>query len=612
MIHHASLPAALVASALLAGGIPAVAQLHGSVAVEGEYAPEIIDVERINQYPQQIRFDLPAGTLPYERRGIVADFTPSILTMGITGWRTLQPLPDTRGYVDLRLGSWLDSNLSAGYRALSDSVSRLDIALQFNSTSLWRSPQETPGTAEHDRRQLYDGTLSADYVRSLGEHGIVDATLAYRLGYFNYYASPVTAASGAPTQTLNNLRLHAGWGSAPDASGRWNAAAEVEYFGYRALYGSLESPEGGYPALKGDRETRVELDGGYALDLGSDARSGIFELQGRLAALFYGSREKTELPGFTLPGSPESYAMLTLNPRYTFERDNFLLRIGAVADITINASGSGGDDHYSLFHIAPDLRVDWRKGGVGFHVSASGGSRLQTLSYLSRYDYYGLPALVSTQPAYTPLAAEIGLEAGPFSGFTAGLAWGYDVTLHTPAGGWYQAMLGTPVAGLEGIPSPLYSTSGKGVDLHGMQARVRLAYRSGTRFELSAEGRYTPQNGRKGVFDGYDRARWNLTASLMWRPVDKLRIDASWLYRGVRNIYMYGLSRVVGQVAPEETLYGFRLPDLTDLQAGVTWTAHDRLDIGCHVYNILNRHTTLLPGLPSEGICVAGGLTLRF
>ena len=599
----------------------AEAQLHGSVSVEGEYAPEIIEVERINVFPRQVRFDMPARNLDFERGGVVTGFEPRLLTMGVTGWRSRREPDFGRGYVDMQLGSWLNSNLSAGARVLSDSVQRLGVSLQFNSSSLYRAARresaEDNTSLTRSRRALYDGNIALDYSRVFGGRGVLDSRIGWRLGYFNYYNSPVAPGSKAPSQTLNAVDVDLGWHSEGSGDSRWNVGLEAGYFGYRALAMPSEMA-GMYEEYKGDRETRIALDGGYVFDF--DDRSSIV-IDADFSLMLY-SASRPDGPAW-LPChdkslqklTPSDYGMLTLRPRYRFRRSNLDIQIGAAVDLCFNAHGDNTDDHYSLLHVAPDLKADYRSGYVGLHASIGGGSRLNTLSSLSRYDYYQMPVLVSTQPSYTPLDLVAGLDFGPFSGFTAGFSWGYDVTLHTRTGGWYQAMLADAMQYEESVVTdgvPLYGMARRGVDLHGMKAILDLEYRMGSRLSVSARGEYVPQNGRKGVFNGYDRARWNVTAALMWRPVDKLRVDLSYNLRGVRNVYMYCMEATPGTNLPTEELRAYRLPDLHLLQASLTYSPLRNLDISCHAYNMLDRRTLLLPSLPGEGVCVTGGLTVRF
>ena len=582
------------------------AQMNENVAVEGRYEPIVIETERINIYPTAVKFELPRVDLKEEMKGIVSDFQPSLLTMGFTGWRTGRTPVAQKGYVDFNLGSWLNSNLSAGYRAVADDRNTLDVALQFNSTSLSKAGDLPAGLSPMSKRYLYDGTLSLGWKHKLAESKFLSAGFDYRLAHFDYYGSTLPDASpligsAAPKQSLNALSLNFGIKDSPTFTRGWKAGLGLKYFGYNSLYpiNYLTSPH-----ISGGRETQLELDGGYTFPLRGASSLAI---DADLNLVFYAGSRNLPEPFFKHP----TYGMLTIRPAYLLSRSNFDFRLGAVVDMTFNAEGNMAGSKYSLFHFAPDLLMNVRAGKVGMHLGMTGGSQLMTLSRKEQWDYYQMPYLFSTQPTYTPFDAEIGFSFGPFSGFSADISGGYDVTLHTPVGGWYQVMLGGYSSGLADVEkagTPLFDLSRQGIDLHGAKVKLALDYSGSDIFHASFFASYTPQKNKKGIFNGYDRSRWIMDITAGVRPLKKLKIDLSYTYKGVRTIYTY-LKPVTGA---EETLQGMRLPDLTDLKAAVTYSVSDNLHIYCRAANLLNRKVDYLPGLPTQGITFCGGFDLIF
>ena len=219
-----------------------------------------------------------------------------------------------------------------------------------------------------------------------------------------------------------------------------------------------------------------------------------------------------------------------------------------------------------------------------------------------------MPWLLTTRPLFSQIDARVGLNAGPFAGFSGEVAFRYAVGRNVPLGGWYQDFLGTYLRRSFALDIPLYlDPYSHTVDLHGFSLDLKLRYALGTMVEVKFDGSYTPQHGSKGIFNGYDRPRWFLSLNAGVRPIKKLKIEAGYDYRGVRNCYA---------LAPgangENRLTPYRLPDLTDLNAKVTYSLLDNLDIYCKGENLLNSRTTLLPGLQSEGIAIYGGFYLEF
>ena len=118
--------------------LPASAQLHESINVDGRYVPDVIRIDRINAFPKALKSTLTSSPLNYESRGVAAAFNPSLVILPATGWRSDRFISSNPGYLELGVGSWLNSTLSAGYRFLANSTTLFGMRLQNNYTSLWK------------------------------------------------------------------------------------------------------------------------------------------------------------------------------------------------------------------------------------------------------------------------------------------------------------------------------------------------------------------------------------------------------------------------------------------------------------------------------------------
>ena len=588
-------------------GNPLFAQMHENVAVEGLYEPVVIETERISTYPAASKFELQSVDLQTENAGIVTDFQPSLLTMGFSGWRTSPSVKKQNGYLDINLGSWLNSNVSAGCRLLNDSSNTLDLALQFNSTSLYKIKNLPEGITPLSRRYLYDGTVSAGWRHYFTASKVLSASLAYRLAHFDYYGtvaadnSPLMAY-GAPAQTLNDITLDVNFGDTPILPHGWHSGLGMRYFGYNSFYPVNFATSS---HISGGRELQLSLIGGYHFPL-KGRSSLILDAEGDL--LIYNKPSGLEYPLTSL----DNYGMVTLKPSYFYNKENFDVRAGLVVDLTFNAYGFSGK--YSLVHAAPDIQLNVRRGKFGFRLGATGGSRLQTLAAREQYDYYQMPYLLNTQPSFTALDAVAGFNFGPFGGFSADISAGWESTLHIPQGGWYQIMLGgyssAGVESLNNYGTPYFDLSRKDLDIAGAKVNLQLNYVCKNIFDASVALSYSPQRGDKGVFNGFDRPRWILDAQASIRPSKRLRIDLGYNYRGVRNIYTY-VNPPMAEYG-QEVLKGVRLKDISDLNAKVTVSVNENVHIYCRGANLLNRHIEILPGLQSQGITFCGGFDLIF
>lgn len=569
--------AAILLPALIAPTTAVAQHLKGSVTVEGEYMPDVIHPDRINMLPPVVRYQPERSAMPYALDGVGADFRPSDIPIPSTGWRAERTPYDSRGYLDLSLGSWLNSNVSAGVTPLCDDVQRLGVWLQHNSTSLWR-----PYYGIDARRYSYQESLGVDYSRRIGDAGTLTAAVQYRLGLFNYYAYIPSGSEGMPSQRLNDAAFRLGWNSdrLVARGSRYNAAVRGRYFGYR----------------DGQREFDLGLEGGYAFVWGDNATVGI----DGVADILFNSASADY-------NALNNYGLVSLTPYYEMKREQMRLRLGVDVGIAANADGASPDTHYGVFHFAPDVRFDIRGRSVGFYAHATGGNQAHTLALSEQYDSYCAPYLLSTQPIYTPIDGRLGLEFGPFSGFSAGLEGRFKYTMHLPTEGWYGALLNNEL---------LEPTDMRGIDLAGVSVGLTLRYSLGDVFNIAASGSYQPQSEKHGYFNGLDRPKWVVDAEMSCRPVSKLQLSVAYRLRAGRNItrcvkqhesgnvIINGGSGYVNELTP--------LPSISSLEASAAWHFTDKFALSVRGANLLNRHEVLLPSLNSEGVTVYGGVSILF
>lgn len=585
----------------------AFAQLSGNVSVEGIYKPIVVETERLNTFPQSYRFELPAADISYEYTGIVTDFRPGLLTMGVTGRFTERPLRRRNGFVDFRIGSWLNTRLHAGCDIVNDSVNSLTADLRFLSSTLYRTRGVPEWFSRPARKRLYDGRFGLDYSRLLGEEGLLTANASYRASYFNYYGTSVplewlpvgTECPGIPTQTLNRADAGVRYESSPSFIRGWHLGADVNYTAYRRLY----SPATFGEESAGGRETTLKASAGYDFPAGEHGAVAV-DIDGDFIFPGKGHYEALGLTDLSI----RNYGVVTIRPSFRLMKSGLRLQAGVNLAASYDAMGRKPGEGFGAMHVAPDVLLEYvSRSGVGLFLHAGGGATPSTLAMREEFDRYQLPVTITTAPVFSPLDLRFGVNIGPFAGFSASLSGRYASVKNVPLGGWYQAYLGAYLPGGFSFNPALWTDPWlHTVNLHGFNAALSLQYAWGTRASLSFEGSYTPQKGYTGIFNGYDRPRWILSAKGMVRPIERLGIEAGYEYRGVRNCYAL-VSLNGGTI-----LSPCRLPDVTALGAKVSYRVLDNLEIYCKGENLLNRRVELLPGLQSEGITVYGGLFVTF
>lgn len=632
-ISHIWNKRALAVAVIAAAATSASAQLHENISVEGKYVPDVIRIDRINTFPKAFRQTLSTSPLDYEQVGVATSFTPSLMVMPATGWRSYREISDNRGYLELGAGSWLNSTLSAGYRFIDNSSTLVGVRLQHNSTSLWKP--EMAEWMKNVKQERYDDAIGVYASHVFKGYGRLDAALDYHVGYFNYYGfvghdygfvdSPVdmTKDYKAPTQTINDVAFRADWRSlvTPSAATSYYGTLRLRHFAYRSLpMGAMENDE----ILKGSRETNLGLEGGIRLPWESGSS---IELDARLDMVFVSGEKKIEsaIPGQGYNANPfpvaDDYGMLTLSPYYRFSKGLLDIRLGADVDLAFNAGEDG--NRYSFFHIAPDVRFALQTGQVGLYLNFQGGSELNTLSHLHELDYYSMPYVISTRPSFTPLDASFGINLGPFSGFSMGVEAKWRSTKNVPLGGWYMAALNNgmmPLDALEpsvkGTGNVLYVGDTEGINLHGVSVGGHMSYEYGDLFSIYAGASYQPQDGKKGFFNGYDRAKITGNVKVSVKPIKPLSVSAGFDFKGKRAIYVKSVGSVAdgGTVINGDnmTLHKLPLEDLSLLNLSATWSFSPSVSIWAGADNILNRKVDVLPVQPMQGIVFTGGFKWIF
>ncbi|MDE7345479.1 MAG: hypothetical protein K2N48_01925 [Muribaculaceae bacterium] len=542
-----------------------------SVTVEGRYTPDIIPADRLALLPAPISLSAPESPMSYDRRGVTAAFAPDALSMPATGWRSTKAYDTSRGYVDLWLGSWLNSSLSAGIAAIRKDDTRLNVYLQHNSTSLWQAWKGDEGKKIHaaDYRIRYDETIGADMRHHVGGAGILTAGVQYHLGYFNYYTtatqSLVDDHEKAPTQTLNDIHASVGWVGERHNRLTYSADADVRYFAYRSMYLPLVE---GFPPYRliqtqGERETAVNIGGDikYSLDDSSGNGSAIgtgLRYSGVLNSIGNNVNRVEATPGYKLTG-----------------RD-YSVRFGVNLAVVDNGSKT-------RFRIAPDVTFSIRKGFTAFSASIGGGTHLRTLAWMHQMDYYSNPGIGCHEAAYSPIDASLALQLNPGGRWTFGLEGKWTTTLDETFGGLYQALLNNNLATIG-----VYPVSGR---IHGFSVAVNAGYEFCRYLALKGKGSWQPQKGSTGILNGFDRPEFTAVLSAESSPIDRLSLKLDYRLRAKRLLLPGNMSRL-------------------DLSADYRIT--DRISVGVELGNLMNRHEEFLPGLPMEGFNAMGGVQIVF
>lgn len=604
--HNISRP--LAAILLLGATLTSAAQeLNESLTVEGDYTPVIRRQERINTLPQVMQPAPIETRLPIATEGVPADAGTDILPMPVTGWQSRRNISSRKGYLDFGMGSYLNITGSAGYRFMDTEDTKAGIRLQHNSSSgfkshafdwsNWSNSESLP----EDVKKLRTDSRLGIYASHQFDAGRLEADLSYRFARFNYYNASqefVNNHGSVPVQNLNEADFNAAWmGNRLPGKLQYTFSAGYTHFGYHRYF----SDRAVTPVQK---ENHFRLGADLSLPWDEKSTAGL-NIDADL--LYYTSLEEKGYADLM-----NSYGKVSLTPFYRFSRRNLNVNIGALIDITVDAKrqiSSSFTQKYSLFHIAPQIKLDWRKERFAAWLHLLGGTRLNTLAANSRLDYYQAPTMQGTIPLYSPVDAELGLSLGRVAGLSASLHFDYKAVNNVPFGGLYL-----------NFPKEYATPSGSFVDpqnasldISGWRAGLSLNYQYASLLEVSATALYSPQDGESGYFNGYDRPRWVLDARAEINPWSTLSIGIDYQYRGVRRLYDCTLTYASHEHRPDMSIHSTRLPDITALGIGASYTMlSDQLTLWVKADNILGSPVSLSPALENEGFCILAGVGINF
>ena len=546
--------------------------LEESLTVEGKYTPEVIAADRLSVLPSVMSLTAPASRLGYELEGVAANFSPDALAMPATGWRSTKPSDTSRGYVDLSMGSWLNSRLHAGYAAIRNEDTRLDVYLRHYSTSLWRAWKADPakGIGEAaSRRFRYDETVGADFSHRFAGAGKLSAALHYHYGHFNYYATQckledTKGKRNAPAQDLNDVYGRVKWEKDFSEKLLFTADADFRYFGYRKnfipqLFSSSWVSSSIYRSFLADKGC-----GETVVNVGANTEYAFSRANKIGLGLQYSGVINN--PGLDLN-------RLRFLPGYDYTHGNVSLHVGAELAVA-----------NSRFRIAPDLRFAARDKDVAFSATIGGGTYLRTMAWMHDMDYYSDPSYTCSEATYSPIDARLALQYNPGGRFTFGVEGIWTTLIDQPFGGIYQAYLN----GTGGIRyNEIYSQD----RLHGFSIGVNAGYEFSRYFGVRGNFNWQPQHGATGILNGFDRPAITANVSATSKPLDALTLKLDYNLRAKRQLLSGNISR---------------------LNFAADYSINERMTVGLTLDNLLNRHEMLLPDLPTEGFTAAGRLRFTF
>lgn len=558
--------------------------LHKDIDVERSVTPSKREATRISV--------LPSATLP-PLKPLQLQFSDQVYTSRVPSLiRVLDPVAwnprpygaDSRGYLDLGLGTPLmQGALSAGYRPIATEATSLSVWGQYDG-DIYRHA----GVTWHD----HTATAGAEVTHRLNS----DLSLGGRL-FYTYGFHDMPGYWGRFSQGASRI------GARVAVDGSHGALSYRGALGYSRF--GFCNPHWSDQALAGIREYNPEATAGvkgtsqnlYTLDLDGSLQMGERSYLGLGMDFSLLCTSAHAVPVIPFSGIYQSNlgsikrCLVALHPSYSYKGESATAIIGAEIDFAKNCGGA--------VKVAPEVTLAWH--GIQYlaaEVKVHGGSSLNTLSSL-----YEISPLLNPQFAYsrshTPYIIDGKVAFGPFLGATAELFGGY-----AKANDWLMPTASAFI-GAGGLAFDALNVSG-------YRFGVGIGYDNGSTLGLSARWQHTPGSWKKAWLECHDRARNMLTASLTFRPVNRLKIDVDYELRSGRCIY--------GYVDDPGELLGFTyypserqsLGTISDLSVGASYSISRSFSAFVRGQNLLSRRSLMLGDRPSQGLNFLAGVALKF
>lgn len=558
----------------------------------------IVPVEREAVRPGSLTPQLLSSPVKMRRLSIAdytnpAEITRSASTLEPAAYGETLALSPYRGYASLGYFPIFNLGASAGYKFVDTDRTRFGAWLQYDGYSY------KPHGYDNNEGHYSNNTVS------------VGASLDQRVGSKSSFGARVGysfASLGLPDiymnnkQNVNNFDADLSWWSRAGLVG-YHIKAGFSHFGYgKNILLSQQDVSTSEIILtdpysaKAAAENRFLVNGGIGFFGSSATPRGGIEVSADFISrsngyeqhsMTYAADGNIVSRAYFAPISDGTLGVISLTPYYAFHSGRIHGRIGAKIDLSVGGEGK-------KFHIAPAVMLDWNVASqLAVYALINGGEHLNSLR--SIYDYCPfVGGLWQYQRSHIPVTADLGLNIGPFKGFSARLFGGF-----AKANDWLMPQF-TVLQSRDDLLT-FSGTNYGAYDLKGWHAGIGLSYqwRSIVKADVSAE---TASNGSdKAFYLWRDRAKYVINASVEVRPISALKLAAGYELRTDRHNYY-----------TEMIDYAIDLKSVSDLRFEASYDINDALTIFARGENLLNRRYNIVSDIQSQGIRGLVGAAYKF
>ena len=592
--------------------------LNKEITLEREFDPVKKKVVKKTVLPKEIKKSDKEAVAPQFSDWTVPAIVPvDIPTMLPYGYRTLHNFSNQRGYLNVGAGIYLNTVVSAGYRAIEKEEEQLGVWLQHNSTWLGKNTTkliEQP--SQRQKQRFNDNLLGAAWSKNLGR-GVLGVDGKLHFDSYNFYGGFGDFLKDHKTAFFE-ARVNGKWQSEynlnDDDAIEYEANATLDYSGYDKSH---------IEGIDGAKEfwASASIEGEYNL-----------EKIGNVGLLFGGDIANLRRHNqFTNATTDKTYGILTLAPYYKYSNDIFNAKAGIKAQFSFNDG--------TAVRLSPDVDLNFKiVKGVSLFANASGGKFINHLGDMHDANRYNDP-LAMYANTYIPFAGKVGFNVGPFVGFTARAFVGYgfitnclDAVIPAAHSGIYKDMYLEEDPTPDG-PSPYYDENQYAAIIY-MMTKCKGAYMGfdlGYKYRTLAEAKMSlvhsfasDDDYREGVrYTGYPLGDdgpttiFNLDVTA-W-PIKPLMVSAGISCRLNRSAFTrHWVSPLIdddGTVLDPGNYYvigSLDMKDAVDLHVMARYSFSHVFSVWAQANNLLCKQWDVMPGMGAQKLGLMGGISLNF
>ena len=617
-------------------------ELNKEITLEKDFEPVVKKAVKKNNLPQVKKADTGSKktTLNYSDWTAPIEVPTTIPTMMPYGYRTAHIFSDKRGYFDVGGGTQANFAGSLGYRLIDTERTKFGIWLQHNST--WageNSSKNIPDEVKRNEQKFNDNRLQLNLNHKF-DAGTLAVGACLRVDNFNYFGGwnnlyGVTLAEdnvgallksgfgawdwNADKQTFLHVGAEAGWeGSVTVADhavdyhvglvgehSRYDKLLNVKGDGLREnlIHASL----GGETALSEYTGAGLDVDFYYQKWFNQEeyAINPNYDLRNLSNATLSGS-----LLAVT-PIANHSMWMFRLSPYFKWRNDMVALTAGLNIDLSHNDGAT--------VRLSPNVRVDADIApGFGLYANLEGGKTITRLEDMHTETRYWNPNSAFANP-YTPFELEVGLNVGPFAGFSIRPFVGYMVEKHGNDSFIFDYL------GLSGTWLGMTCNS-LILDSRGVYAGVLLNYKYRSLFEGRVRLAYTPQDddfdpSRSSYYKGaaVDNYGSDFVGEIDFKvyPIKPLAVNVGLDLHLDRGDFYQAAQMSVGvdgglYMSPTGVYPLIDTGNIINLRAGASYRFDKMLTLWLEASNLLNKRWDMIYGMGGQRLNVMAGIALTF